>query len=115
MTVTLAQQHCQAYGPGTLPLSSAEVGLKLHELPGWKLERDGKRITREYVMKDFDAGVALMGRIAPVANAEDHHPDMHLVGYRRLQIELSTHSVGGLSMNDFILAAKIEALPKDLQ
>ena len=66
-------------------------------------------------MKDFSAAIALMKAILPVAQAEDHHPDLHLTDYRRLQIVLSTHDVGGLSINDFILAAKIEALPKALK
>ena len=66
-------------------------------------------------MKDFSAAIALMKAILPIAQAEDHHPDLHLTGYRKLQIVLSTHEVGGLSTNDFILAAKIEALPKALK
>ena len=66
-------------------------------------------------MKDFSEAIALIKAILPVAQAEDHHPDLHLTGYRKLQIVLSTHEVVGLSDNDFILAAKIEALPKALK
>ena len=60
--------------------------------------------------KDFLDAVNVIQRIAPVAEAEDHHPDLHLTGYRRLTIDLSTHAIGGLSENDFILAAKLDQL-----
>lgn len=66
-------------------------------------------------MRDFSAAIAFMKTIHPVAQAEDHHPDLHLTNYRRLRIVFSTHKVGGLSDKDFILAAKIEALPKALK
>ena len=54
-------------------------------------------------------------RIAQIAEAEDHHPDLHLVGYRNVTIEIWTHAVGGLTENDFILAAKIDQLPVALK
>ncbi len=87
----------------------------LKSLPGWGLSPEGRSIRAQYVMKNFMAGVDLIGRIARVAEEENHHPDMHLTGYRKLAVELSTHAIGGLSENDFILAAKIEALPKQLK
>ena len=76
---------------------------------------DGPALRQEFLMKDFLAAVRFMQAIAQVAETEDHHPDIHLTGYRRLSIELSTHSIGGLSENDFILAAKIDALPRELK
>lgn len=90
-----------------LPLSAAQQLLR--ELDGWELV-DGPRLRKTVTCKDFLDAIHLMQRIAPVAEAEDHHPDLHLTGYRRLTIELSTHAIGGLSENDFILAAKIEPL-----
>jgi len=51
-----------------------------------------------------------VNRIAELSEAEGHHPDLHMTGYRNLKIELTTHAIGGLSENDFILAAKIDAL-----
>ena len=59
--------------------------------------------------------VELFQKTAEVAEAEGHHPDLHLTGYRRLRIEVTTHAIGGLSENDFILAAKIDSLPKQLK
>jgi 4a-hydroxytetrahydrobiopterin dehydratase len=87
----------------------------LKALPGWKRTADGRLIWKEWLMKDFVSAVELIGRIKTVAEPDDHHPDLHLTAYRRLKVELSTHAIGGLSENDFIVAAKIEKLPKDLK
>ena len=97
------------------PLPESRARELIKTLPGWSLSADAKSIFRDYVMKDFLSAVRLIDRISPVAEAEDHHPDLHLTGYRKLRIELATHSIGGLSENDFILAAKIEELPKELK
>ena len=80
-------------------------------MPGWELSSDGKRISRRWVAKDFAAGMEFLNRVAQLAEEEDHHADLHLVGYRNVSLELSTHAIGGLSVNDFILAAKINDLP----
>ncbi len=85
--------------------------MRLSELCGWKLSADGSRIHKDWQVADFKAGIDFLNRVAEVAETEDHHPDLHLEGYRNVRIELSTHSVGGLSQNDFILAAKIDRLP----
>ncbi len=61
-------------------------------------------------MKDFAAALDFFHRVGQVAEAEDHHPDLHLTGYRNVAIELSTHAVDGLTENDFILAAKIDQI-----
>ncbi|MBL0250242.1 MAG: 4a-hydroxytetrahydrobiopterin dehydratase [Elusimicrobia bacterium] len=81
---------------------------------GWKLNEKSKSISKLYIMRDFSAAIAFMKTIHPVAQAEDHHPDLHLTNYRRLRIVLSTQG-GWASDKDFILAAKIEALPKALK
>lgn len=101
-----------------LPLSAANA--LLQEVKGWELvdlpahgsagQAGGKALRKTVKCKDFLDAVALIQRIAPIAEAEDHHPDLHLTGYRRLTIELSTHAIGGLSENDFILAAKVDQL-----
>ena len=80
-----------------------------------KLVADGVRIRREWVAKDFNAAIKFFQSVAKLAEQEDHHPDLHLVGYRNVAIELWTHAIGGLSKNDFIMAAKISELPIDLK
>ena len=97
------------------PLSMGQARELLAGLPGWQLGAQAKSISKKFVMKDFTAGVAFTKAVLPVAQAEDHHPDLHLTDYRKLKIVLSTHEIGGLSSKDFILAAKIESLPKTLK
>ena len=84
-------------------------------LDGWALAKNAKSVSLDLRMKDFAAAMSLIGKIAKLAEAEDHHPDLHLTSYRNLRVELSTHAIGGLSENDFILAAKIDRLPKKLK
>ena len=108
-TEPLAKRRCQPCEKGTEPLPLSAAQTLLQDVPGWELV-EGKALRRSVKCKDFLDAVGLIQRIAPVAEAEDHHPDLHLTGYRRLTIELSTHAIGGLSENDFILAAKIDQL-----
>jgi 4a-hydroxytetrahydrobiopterin dehydratase len=84
-------------------------------VPQWRVSPDGKRVRREWRVKDFLTALDFFQRIGQVAEAEDHHPDLHLTGYRNVAVELSTHAVGGLTENDFILAAKIDQLPVALK
>lgn len=77
-------------------------------MKGW--DDDGKRLRKEYVLKSFVEAVAVINDIAGLAEAADHHPDLHLTGYKRLAVELSTHSAGGkVTQKDQELAAKIES------
>lgn len=105
----LTQRTCKPCEGGTEPLPPSAAQTLLKDISGWELV-DGRLLRKTITCKDFLDAVNLIQRIAPVAEAEDHHPDLHLTGYRRLTIELSTHSIGGLSENDFILAAKIDQL-----
>jgi len=95
-------------GVEACPLDQAQKQLGL--LPHWLLSLDGKWIHRKMVFKNFVQAVACVNKIADLAEAEGHHPDLHLTGYRNLEIAISTHAIGGLSENDFILASKIDAL-----
>ncbi|HEY4233303.1 MAG TPA: 4a-hydroxytetrahydrobiopterin dehydratase, partial [Lacipirellulaceae bacterium] len=81
----------------------------------WKLTHDGQRIRKDWVVKNFLTGIDFFKRCAEVAEEENHHPDLHIEGYRNVWVELWTHAIGGLSENDFILAAKIDRLPVELK
>ena len=105
----LAQRKCKPCEGGAEPLPPSAAQMLLADVKGWELV-DGKLIRKRVRRKDFMDAVNAIQRIAPIAEAEDHHPDLHLTGYRNLTIELSTHAIGGLSENDFILAAKINQL-----
>lgn len=106
----LANRKCQPCEGGVEPLPPSAAQAYLRDLPGWELSDDGKAIRKTAKCANFLDAVSLIQRIAPIAEAEDHHPDLHLTGYRRLTIALSTHAIGGLSENDFILAAKLDPL-----
>ncbi len=109
------QKKCVPCEGGISPLLREKAEAYLKEMPNWKLSADAKSIYSEYLMKNFLTAVDFIRKISEVAEVEDHHPDIHLTGYRKLVIELSTHAIGGLSENDFILAAKIDQLPKELK
>ena len=105
-------QPCEGIGQA---LTSKEAKEFLLKVPGWKLRDDAKLIYRDYVMKNFMAAIKFVNSIATIAESENHHPDIHLVGYRKLRVELSTHALGGLSENDFIVASKIDQLPIEIK
>lgn len=102
---------CRPCEGGVPPLTPDEARALLASVPGWDLTSDGRRIRRHWVVKNFNAGIGFFAAVAELAEKEGHHPDLHLEGYRELTIDLWTHAIGGLSENDFILAAKINALP----
>lgn len=110
-----ASKKCRPCEGGLEPFSVQESQENISAFPDWTLSEDGKYIEVFYVMKDFMSAVSLINEIAKVAQEEDHHPDIHLTGYRNLKVKLSTHAIGGLSENDFIVASKIEHLPKKLK
>ncbi|HEY5045481.1 MAG TPA: 4a-hydroxytetrahydrobiopterin dehydratase [Solirubrobacteraceae bacterium] len=72
--------------------------------------RDGRAIVREWALADFAAAIAFVNRVAAVAEAANHHPDILVHGWNKVRLELSTHSEGGLTEADFELAARIDLL-----
>jgi 4a-hydroxytetrahydrobiopterin dehydratase len=78
-------------------------------LNDWQLDESAKEISRSFAFKNYYQTIAFVNALAWIAHQEDHHPDLQ-VGYNRVQVRFSTHSIGGLSQNDFICAAKIDAL-----
>ncbi len=111
----LSTKKCVPCEGGVPAFSPEEARLQVEKLPGWKLTADGQRIRREWVVKNFMAGINFFSDVAKLAEVEQHHPDLHLAGYRNVAIEIWTHAIGGLSENDFILAAKIDKLPVELK
>jgi 4a-hydroxytetrahydrobiopterin dehydratase len=111
----LSRKRCVSCEVGAKSLAAAEVQGLLPSIPNWTLSADGKRIRREWRVRDFLTALDFFQRVGAVAEAEDHHPDLHVVGYRNVAIEIWTHAVGGLTENDFILAAKIDQLPVELK
>ena len=103
----LATKHCSPQrGPA---LSRPVAENLLNQLTGWTMDAGAREIRREFAFRDYYASIAFVNAVAWIAHREDHHPDM-AVGYNKVTVTFSTHSVGGLSENDFVCAARIDAL-----
>lgn len=111
----LLARKCVPCEGGVPKLTPAEAAEQLTKLKGWTITHQSERIRKEWVVKNFMAAMRFFNKVAEVAEAEGHHPDLHIVGYRNVAIEIWTHAIGGLSENDFILAAKIDELPIELR
>jgi 4a-hydroxytetrahydrobiopterin dehydratase len=106
--MNLAGEHCREYPPGTPPLSEDEAAELQLQVPTW--EREGNRaLRREFAFDDFSDAFGLVVRVALLAEAESHHPEIALE-WGRAAFRTCTHTASGLSRNDFILAAKIDRL-----
>lgn len=110
----LTQKHCVPCEGGTPPLTNEEEDRLKQQTPDWILLRnDGTtivhKIRRQFTFTDFTEAITFVNKIADIANKEGHHPDIYIF-YNKVQLELFTHAVGGLSENDFIMAAKIDKL-----
>ena len=102
-------KKCVPCEGGTKPMTKEESQKYLTEILGWNVIDDGKKVSREFVFPDFVQAIRFINKIAEIAEQEGHHPDLHIF-YNKVQIDLWTHAIGGLSENDFILAAKINAI-----
>ncbi len=103
----LKTSHCKPCEGGTPPLQQEAIADYLSSLPGWVLAEG--RISRKFEFKNYYQTLAFVNAVAWVAHTENHHPDME-VSYKNCIVHYSTHSIGGLSENDFICAAKVDAL-----
>lgn len=104
---SLPDQHCQPYSSSTAALSSDQVEQLLPQLDGWQCH--DQLLGKTYRFKNYYQTIAFVNAIAWLAHREDHHPDL-AVSYNSCRVEYSTHAVHGLSLNDFICAAKVDAL-----
>jgi len=105
----LTTKRCVPCEGGVAPMDAGEARNMLGQLNDWELDESGKGISRSFEFKNYYQTMAFVNALAWIAHTEDHHPDLQ-VGYNRVQVRFSTHSIGGLSENDFICAAKIDAL-----
>jgi 4a-hydroxytetrahydrobiopterin dehydratase len=104
---SLAERSCSPIPAGTPPLAEAKIREYLRELPGWSI--DNGQLTKTFSFKNYYETTAFLNATAWISHRQDHHPDIAL-GYNKLTMRYSTHTVKGLSENDFICAAKVEAL-----
>ncbi len=107
MKCDLTAKHCVPCEGGTPPLSDEQADALLARLDGWT--REGKAITKTFEFRNYYRTIAFVNASAYISHQEDHHPDL-LVGYNTCRVTYTTHAIGGLSENDFICAARIDAL-----
>ena len=108
-TIHLTKQTCEACEGGVPPLTRTEAAELQTQTPEWQIDETGKVLYRAYTLANFCDALALVNLAGEIAEAEGHHPDLHLTDYKQVRIELTTHAIDGLSQNDFIVAAKLDA------
>ncbi len=107
VTSALADKHCKPVAPGTAALEGNEISEMIGSVHGWDVEEGA--LLKTYNFKNYYETMAFVNAVAWLSHREDHHPDL-AVGYKQVAVKYTTHSVNGLSENDFICAAKIERL-----
>lgn len=109
---SIEDKHCVPCEGGVCPLNSQSTLDFMRELHAeWQVSSDNKQIFRDFRFKNFYQTMSFVNAIAWMANLENHHPDLE-VGYNHCLVRYSTHAINGLSENDFICAAKVDALFK---
>ena len=110
---SLVEKSCIPLEKGTPPLADDEINHLLQQLhPDWQCQQNPPDLKRTLKFKNYYQTIAFVNALAWIAHQDDHHPDLE-VSYNRCTIHYSTHSIGGISENDFICAAKIDALVKE--
>ena len=104
---------CKGSCDNAILMAEDEIVDIMPQYPLWKLIDDDKKISRKFVAKNFKSSVSFFISLSLVAEEEGHHPDFHLTGYRNVEVVLSTHSIGGLSILDFVLASKLDKIKVD--
>jgi 4a-hydroxytetrahydrobiopterin dehydratase len=103
----LSGERCAPVAKGEVPLAQSQAAELSRQVPGWSLKEAA--LERDFVFKGFAEAMEFVNRVAAIASAEDHHPDM-CVYYNKVSFKLTTHKIGGLTRNDFIVAARIDDL-----
>ena len=110
MKTALLKKRCVPCEAGTPPLKGGQIRKYAREIHGWKIVRK-KMLLKEFKFKNFRESMDFVRKVAVIAEREGHHPDIYIF-YNIVRLKLWTHAIGGLSTNDFILAAKINAMQK---
>ncbi len=109
MSSPLSKQKCVPCEGSDKPLTRQEFEVYLPQVQEWQVKND-KLMSREFSFKDFAECLDFINKVGAIAQSEGHHPDINLHDFKKVDITLSTHKIGGLSVNDFILAVKINEL-----
>lgn len=107
----LTKKKCVPCEGGEKPLTRPDFSVYLDQVKDWEVV-DEKKLKRTFKFKDFVSSLSFVNQIGKIAEAEGHHPNINLWGYNKVTITLFTHAIGGLSINDFIIASKINLILK---
>ncbi len=105
----LHNKKCVPCEGGTKPFDTDEINKYLSIVKGW-IVKDGIKIIKEFKFKDFKEALNFVNKVGEKAEQENHHPNIYLYGWNKVRITLTTHAIKGLSINDFILASKIDRI-----
>ena len=108
MVMDLTKKKCEPCEGGVMPFTNEEAEMHLKYVEKWKLV--GNKIEKGFEFKDFEKAMKFVNKIAVVAEREGHHPNILIHSWNKVKLEIYTHAIGGLSINDFILAAKIDKI-----
>jgi len=106
----LSKGHCVPCEGGVEPLTRKEFEPYLEIIKDWMVAADEKSIERNFKFKDFKEALTFVNKVGEIAEAEGHHPDINLYGWNKVCVTLSTHAIKGLSINDFVVASKIDLI-----
>ncbi|MFN7095746.1 MAG: 4a-hydroxytetrahydrobiopterin dehydratase [Burkholderiales bacterium] len=109
----LAQKKCLPCHKGEIPLSEESANQLLKEIPGWTMLDDASLLIREFAFSNFDEALVFVNKVSEVAREENHHPDIAF-GWGYCTLALCTHAIDGLHENDFVMAAKVNALLEEV-
>jgi 4a-hydroxytetrahydrobiopterin dehydratase len=107
----LSQQKCKPCEGGVAPLTRSQFEHYLDQVAEWSVIED-KRLERLFQFKDFAEALEFINRVGAIAESEGHHPDIFLHGWNKVKVTLWTHAIGGMSLNDFIVARKIDEIER---
>lgn len=110
--ISLTKQKCAPCEGGVVPLKRSEFQQYLDAITGWKVINNDLTIQKEFGFKNFKEALQFVNQVGKLAESEGHHPDINLHNWKKVTLTLSTHAISGLSINDFILAAKVDQLLK---
>lgn len=103
--------ECETIEEETSPLSNNEENQYLKKVDGWKLKKDDPhKIQKEFIFENFKEAIEFVNKVAEIAQKQWHHPDISIYGFNKTLIEFTTHEIGGLHKNDFIMAAKVNQI-----
>jgi 4a-hydroxytetrahydrobiopterin dehydratase len=110
LTRSVIPPHRRTTRRDTPKLTAEEVQIRLKAVPTWTLDPSGAAISRSFTAKNWQCAVDFVNALSAIAEEEGHHPDVHLTNYRDVRVTASTHAIGGLSLHDFVLAAKLDTI-----